>query len=174
MSVGSIQVALAGTLTALVACMRKRISMGAKTVELGSAFLVENKFIVILPIVEASIVMLLFSGVIAGGASLYSLGEFEFPSNAAIPSVFLESAEVAMVFFYLAFGLMLIFFIVGCNNFLLCSAVSVWYFSNENWKKPFCDSFGRMSRYHLGSVFFASVVHGILFVVKILANLFSF
>ena len=31
-SVGSIQVALAGALTTIVACMRKRISMGAKTV----------------------------------------------------------------------------------------------------------------------------------------------
>lgn len=119
--------------------------------------------------------ILVFAGLISGAASLYSLGTYEFPNNTAIPTVFLESKEVAMIFFFIGVSVCLIFFFVGCNNFLLCSAVSVWYFSDVDWSEgaPCGDSLQRLVRFHTGSVFFAGIIHGLLFVAKVLANVFS-
>ena len=47
---GSILIGLSVLFTILVCCMRSRISTGAKAVELGSIFLLENCCLVILPI----------------------------------------------------------------------------------------------------------------------------
>ncbi|MCB0371069.1 MAG: hypothetical protein KDD45_17035 [Bdellovibrionales bacterium] len=168
-----------GALLALLAiCLRSRISMGAKAVELGSMFLLANCFLVILPITQGILIILAFAGLVAGGVSLYSLGDFSFPNHAALPDIYLQGGEVAMFVVFLIVGLWLIFFFHGCNHFMLGSAVSVWYFSNvqggDSGGSPCGDSLWRLVRYHCGTVLFASFFNGFFFIVKFLANLFSF
>ena len=78
-------------LVLLVICLRTRISIGAKAVELGAMFLLSNCFLVILPITQGFIIILALAGFIAGGVSLLSLGDFSFPNNQAFPSISLTS-----------------------------------------------------------------------------------
>ncbi len=77
----------------------------------------------------------------------------------------------------MAAGLWTIFFFHGCNHYVLCSAVAVWYFNHETKHEPgapFGDSLHRLMRFNIGSVALTSLVNGLFFVVKILAHIFSF
>jgi hypothetical protein len=124
--VGSVLLAL------MAICLRSRISLGAKAVELGSMFLLSNCYLVILPITQGILIILALGGLIAGAVGLYSLGDFSFPNNAAFPDIYLTGGEIAAVVIFIAVGLWLIFFLHGCNHYMLCSSVSVWYFNNVN------------------------------------------
>lgn len=81
-----------------------------------------------------------------------------------------------MVVFFMVGGVWLVFFFHGCNHFMLCSAVSIWYFNQvgQNGGAPCCDSLWRLSRFHSGSVAITALLNGLLFVFKILAAIFSF
>jgi hypothetical protein len=124
--VGSVLLAL------MAICLRSRISLGAKAVELGSMFLLSNCYLVILPITQGILIILALGGLIAGAVGLYSLGDFSFPNNAAFPDIYLTGGEIAAVVIFIVVGLWLIFFLHGCNHYMLCSSVSVWYFNNVN------------------------------------------
>ena len=173
---GVVLIIIAVLMTPLVVCLKSRIAIGAKAVELGSMFLLENCFLVILPITQGILVVCALAGLVAGSVSLYSLGTFSFVNNSAVPTIYLKQAEIAAFVVFLVVGLWLIFFLHGCNHFMLCSAVSVWYFNNLNGGEgsPCGDSTWRLLRYHLGSVTFASLTNGFFFIIKLLANLFSF
>ena len=74
-------------------------------------------------------------------------------------------------------GLWTLFYFHGCNQFILSSATAVWYFQHENSEEqasPFCDSLGRLIRFHSGSVSIVSLIHGLFFVIKLICNIFSF
>lgn len=160
----------------LAICLRSRISMGIKAVELGSIFLLENCCLAILPVTLILFIAGGIAGLIYGAASLYSLGTFTFPNNSSFPIVELDVGQIIMVSLFLAASVWMLFFYHGCNHFTLCSAVSVWYFNhlNNNQGAPCGDSLWRLFRYHIGSVAFTSLIHGLLFVIKILATIFSF
>ena len=81
-----------------------------------------------------------------------------------------------MFVIFLVVSLWLIFFFHGCNVFMLCSSVAVWYFNNvkKGDGAPCGDSLWRLLRYHSGSVVFASLLNGFFWIIKFLANLFSF
>ena len=81
--VGSVLLAL------MAICLRSRISLGAKAVELGSMFLLSNCYLVILPITQGILIIGALGGLIAGAVGLYSLGDFSFPNNAAFPDIYL-------------------------------------------------------------------------------------
>jgi hypothetical protein len=174
--VGSCLLGGAVLLALLVLCLRSRIAMGAKAVELGSMFLLENCLLVVLPVSQGLLIILALAGLIAGAGALYSLGDFGFPNGAALPEVYINSVELAMLIVFLVVSLWLIFFLHGCNHFMLSSAVAVWYFSHVEGSEgaPCGDSLWRMVRFHLGSVAFTSLSNGFFFIVRVLANLFSF
>ena len=173
---GSCLIAGSVLLTLLVICLCRRIMVGAKAVELGGMFLLNNCFLVILPITQGFILIITLAGFVAGGISLLSLGDFSFPNNRPLPNISLNGGEIAMAVIFIVVGLWLVFFFHGCNHFMLSSAVSVWYFSTMNGGEgaPCGDSMWRLVRYHIGSVVFASLFNGFFFVIKILANIFSF
>jgi len=168
--VGSVLLAL------LAICLRSRIAMGAKAVELGSMFLLSNCYLVILPITQGILIVFSLAGLIAGAIGLYSLGDPSYPNNAAFPDIAVSGGGIAAIVVFLVVGLWLIFFFHGCNHYMLCSSVSVWYFNNVNGEggSPCSDSIWRLCRYHTGTVVFASLFNGFFFVIKLLANLFSF
>lgn len=173
---GSCLIVASVLLTLLVICLRSRIAIGAKAVELGAMFLLSNCFLVILPVTQGFIIILALAGLVAGGIAILSMGDFSFPNNSAVPTISLNEGEIAMLVIFLMVGLWLVFFCSGCNSFMLCSAVSVWYFNTLNGGEgsPCGDSLWRMIRYHLGTVTFSSLFNGFLFIIKLLANLFSF
>ena len=107
---------------------------------------------------------------------LYSRGDFSFPDDAALPSISLDTGEVVMVAVFGAASLWMIFFFHGCNHFMLCSSVSIWYFKDSKGESgaPCCDSLWRLFRYHSGSVAFGSLLNGLLFVVRIIIHILSF
>ena len=160
----------------LAICLRSRIELGANAVKLGSLFIFENCCVTMLPIFQAALVVLTLIALVAGGLSLYSWGHLSFPNNAAIPEVSLSPGQVAMMVFYIWAGIWLVFFFFGANTFMLSSSVCIWYFNSVSGSggAPCCDSLWRLLRFHSGSVAFASLLTGIFFVVKILANIFSF
>lgn len=169
--IGSILIAAALILLLLVICLRSRLSMGAKAVELGSIFLFENCCLAFLPISQIVLIVLALVAMVFGGGYLYSNGTFSFPNNDTFPSVSLDSGQVVMVIVFLATGVWLIFFFHGCNHFMLCSSVANWYF---NQTEPCSMSLWRLVRYHAGSVALTSLVNGIFFIFKILAHILSF
>jgi hypothetical protein len=95
-------------------------------------FLLNNCFLVILPVLEGALIILALAGFIAGGVSLLSLGDFSFPDNQPFPNLAFNGGEIGMIVVFVVASLWLIFFINGCNQFMLCSGVSVWYFSTLN------------------------------------------
>ena len=132
--------------------------------------------LVILPITQGFVIILNLVMLLTGAVSLYADGTFSFPNNSAIADVSLSNGQVALAFFFIGSGIWTLFFLHGCNNFILSSATAVWYFfnSNGNAGSPCCDSLWRLLRYHLGSVALASILNGLLFIVKIIANVLSF
>ena len=163
-------------LTLLVICLRSRIMMGANAVKLGSLFIFENCMTTMLPITFGCLILLALVGLITGGISLYSDGQLSFPNNRAVPEIHLSGGQIALIIFFIFAGLWTVFFLNGCNNFLLCSAVAIWYYSHSGGSTgaPCCDSFWRLLRYHWGSVALSSMLNSSLFVLKVLANILSF
>jgi len=88
---GSCLIAGSVLLALLVICLRTRISVGAKAVELGGMFLLNNCFLVVLPITQGFIIIFALAGFLAGAISLLSLGDFSFPSNRPFPLISLDS-----------------------------------------------------------------------------------
>ena len=173
---GSCLIGASVLLALLTICLRSRIALGSKAVELGSMFLLSNCYLVILPITQGILIIFSLGGLIAGAVGLYSMGNFGFPNNSAFPSIFLSGGEIAAVVIFIFVALWLIFFFHGCNHYMLCSSVSIWYFNNVNGEggAPCGDSIWRLTRFHSGTVVFASLLNGFLFIIKLLANLFSF
>jgi len=85
---------------------------------------------IILPITQAIFVAGTIGGTIIGGIYLYSLGDISFPKADAFATISLTVSQIVMISFFLASGLWSMFFFHGCNHFMLCSSVSVWYFNN--------------------------------------------
>ena len=81
-----------------------------------------------------------------------------------------------MIVFFLAGGLWLIFLMHGCNHYLLCSSVVIWYFNGSDGyeNSPCGQSLVRLLRFNLGSVAFSSFLNGLFFIIKLIAHLFSF
>jgi hypothetical protein len=112
-----------------------------------------------------------------GGIYLYSMGNLSFPDNIAFPVITLSTVNIVAVTAYLVGGFWLVFFFHGCEYFILCSAVSIWYFNHEarsNMGSPFGDSIHRMLRYHPGSIAITALINGLLSTVSMIANLLSF
>jgi hypothetical protein len=133
--------------------------------------------VILLPISQAIFVAAGLAAIIIGGVYLYSLGNFTFPNAVAFPVIALPASEIAMVVAFLVGGFWLVFFFLGCNSFILCSAVSIWYFNHESphdLGAPFGDSLFRLIRYHPGSVAITAFINCIFEVVRIIANLLSF
>jgi hypothetical protein len=81
-----------------------------------------------------------------------------------------------MLSVFFAACLWMIFFFHGCNHYVLCSAVAVWYFDGSNGYQnaPCGQSFSRLFRFNLGTVAFTSLVNGLFFIVKVIAHILSF
>ena len=169
---------VAGVLLAIFTiCLRSRIALGAKSVELGAMFLLENCGVILLPITQALFILAGIAAIIVGGSYLYSLGSFTFPDNSAFPAIQLPPEIVVIMVVYLLGGFWLVFFFHGCNHFIICSAASIWYFNHESphdLGAPFGDSLHRLLRFHPGSVAVTSLINGVFYIVKILAHILSF
>ena len=112
-------VALSVLLTLLVICLCRRIMIGAKAVELGGMFLLNNCFLVVLPITQGFILIITLAGFVAGGISLLSLGDFSFPNNQPLPNISLNGGEIAMAVIFIIVGLWLVFFFHGSPFFFI-------------------------------------------------------
>lgn len=175
--IGSGFIVVGALLALIVICMRSRIALGSKAVELAAMFLLENCCVIVLPMTQAVFIAAGLAVVIAGSIYLYSLGSFTFPGNIAFPVITMPPENVVILVLFLVGGFWLIFYFHGCNHFTLCSAVSIWYFNNESphdLGAPFCDSLYRLTRFHSGSVAITSLVNGVFYILKIIAHILSF
>ncbi len=175
--IGSGMIAAGVLIAILTICLRSKIALGSKSVELGAIFLFENCCFILLPISQAIFIVSGLAAIIVGGIYLYSIGNLSFPDNIAFPVITLSTLNIVAVAGYLFGGFWLIFFFHGCEYFILCSAVSIWYFNHEspnNTGAPFGDSIHRLIRYHPGSVAITALVNGLLSVLAMIANLLSF
>ena len=87
---------------------------------------------ILLPILQVILIKITFLAVIVGAGYLFSLGTFYFPGGAAFPSIDLSGGDIAMIVIFFAGGLWLIFFMHGCNHYILSSAVVIWYFNGSD------------------------------------------
>ena len=49
------------------------------------------------------------------------------------------------------------------------SGAAIWYYQQDS---PLCTSFYRLLRYHTGSLAFASLLFGVLFILRLIAKFF--
>ena len=84
---------------------------------------------IILPVSQVILIFLTIVAFIFGAGYLYSEGTLTYPNNDAFPDISLNGGQIAMISVYFAACLWMIFFFHGCNHFMLCSAVAVWYFN---------------------------------------------
>jgi len=126
---------------------------------------------VILPLTQAILIFGAFAALVAGAGYLYSTGDITLPDNLAFPVYSLPVTQIVLLAVYLAACLWVIFFFNGCNHFMLSSAVAIWYFKSGS---PCCESLWRLFRYHSGSVAFTSLINGVFFLIRLIANIFSF
>jgi len=131
---------------------------------------------VFLPITQVFFIIATITALIFGAGYLYSEGAITFPGNAAFPSISLNGGQIAMIVVFFAACLWMIFFFHGCNHYLLCSAVAIWYFNGTNGYEtaPCGESLHRLVRFNLGSVAITSLINGVFFIIKIIANILSF
>jgi len=127
--IGSCLIAAGVFILLLAICLRNRIRMGSKAVELGAVFLLQNCFMIILPITQAIFITATIGALIIGVVAIYSMGPFTFPDNIAFPLVSFTNGQIIMLASFLAGALWTLFWLQGCNHFTLCSAVSIWYFN---------------------------------------------
>ena len=83
---------------------------------------------VILPITQAIFVIATLVVMVIGGVSLFSMGDLDLSDNRAFPIVHLSGAQIAYVSICLFGGLCTLFYFHGANQFILSSAVPIWYF----------------------------------------------
>lgn len=174
--VGSAVIVAAFLFFLLVLCLHSRLTMGTKAVELGSLFLFDNCCMIFLPITQVFFILSIITSLIFGAGYLYSEGTLTFPNNAAFPSVSLDGGQIAMIVIYFCACLWMIFFFHGCNHYLLCSSVVIWYFNGTNGYEnaPCGQSLQRLVRFNAGSVALTSLVNGVFFIIKIIAHILSF
>jgi len=84
---------------------------------------------IFLPITQAIFVLGALGGTIVGAVYLYSLGIRT--SNDAFSFLTLNAGQIALICVLIAGGIWMVFFFQGCNRFLHCSAVAVWYFNQK-------------------------------------------
>ena len=85
---------------------------------------------VLLPVTQAIFVVAAIAATIAGVVYLYSLGSLSFTGTNAFPDVSLSDGQKVMLAFIVGGGVWTMFFFHGCNHYMMCSAVAVWYFSH--------------------------------------------
>ena len=124
-----------------------------------------------MPITQAILVFATFVAMVVGASFIYSLGDLSLPEHSAFAIFSLPTTQIVLLTVYIAACLWMIFFFNGCNHFMLSSAVSIWYF---NCGSACCDSLYRLSRFHSGSVALTSLINALFFIIKMLANVFSF
>jgi len=103
--------------------------IGSKAVEIGTTFLFQNCYMIILPITQALFILGALGGTIIGCIYLYSLGVRK--SNDAFSLLSLDVGQMILIAFLAAGGIWMVFFFQGCNRFLHCSAVAIWYFNQK-------------------------------------------
>lgn len=113
----------------LTICLRSKIMAGSKAIEIGTTFLFENCYMIILPLTQAIFVLCTFGGTIVGVIYLYSLGERT--STQAFSLLSLNVGTIVLMSLLAAAGIWMVFFFQGCNRFLHCSAVAIWYFNQK-------------------------------------------
>lgn len=173
--VGIVLIVIGVLFLLLVICLRTKIMLGSKAVEIGTIFLFENCYMIILPLTQAIFIMSTFGATIIGGLYLYSLGTRTV--NASFTLLTLDIGTMILIAFLIAGGAWMIFFFQGCNRFMHCSAVAIWYFNqkeNGETGAPFCDSLGRLVKFHMGSVAITGLLNGLFFFIKLLAAIFTF
>lgn len=132
---------------------------------------------VLLPVSQAIFLGGGLAGLIVGGIYLYSKGDFTFPDNAAFPVIATTASQIIIVIVFVLGAIWLLCYFIGCNSFILCSAVSIWYFNHESQHdlgNPFGDSLSRLIRFHSGSVAITGFLNGIFAALSFIANLLSF
>lgn len=178
--VGSCLLGAALLFFVIVLCLGSRISMGAAVVETASIFLREQCLISLMPIVQTLFFVGSIAALLVGLIYLYSIGQQGPPlASKAFVTVTLDTSLIVMISFFSAGGLWTIFWIHGSNHFVVSSSACIWYFNHDEYAKgprgrPFCDSIGRLLRYHPGTVAFASLLFALFFILRLLAQLFSF
>jgi hypothetical protein len=66
-------------------------------------------------------------------------------------------------------GFWMICWIFYSNTFIVMSGAAIWYYQQDS---PLCTSFYRLLRYHTGSLAFASLLFGVLFILRLIAKFF--
>lgn len=175
--IGSVCLAFGVLMLLIVCCLRRKISMGSKSVEMAAIYLVETCYIALVPLIQAILIVGALAGIIVGAIYIYSNGTMYFVNNDAFATVYLTNSQIIMISFLLAGGLWTVFWIHGSNHFILCSSASIWYFNHHNNRdlhgSPLCDSIDRLFRYHSGTVAFCSLLNGVFFILKVLAQILS-
>ena len=87
---------------------------------------------IILPITQALLVVATIVAMAVGGVTLFSMGELDLSDNRAFPLVHLSVAQIIYISICLFGGLWTLFYFHGANQFIISSAVPIWYFNHEN------------------------------------------
>ena len=132
MATGIVSIIGAILLFLLVCCLHSRLQTGIKAVELGSIFLFDNCCMVMLPVTQVIFILGSILALIYGAGCLFSLGTFSFPNQAALPVINIDDWQTTMLIVYFAAAVWMIFFFHGCNHYMLCSSVAIWYFDGTN------------------------------------------
>lgn len=126
---GIVLISVGVLFTLLTICLRSRIMIGSKAVEIGSIFLFENCYMILLPITQAIFIVSSLGATIVGAVYLYSLGTRT--STDAFSFLTLDVTTIILISILAAGGIWMVFFFQGCNRFLHCSAVAIWYFNQK-------------------------------------------
>jgi hypothetical protein len=132
---------------------------------------------VLLPITQAIFVIGTIAAILVGGVCLCSMGTLTFPNNSGFPIINFDTDQIVTISIFLGGGIWSMFYFHGCNHFMICSSVAIWYYNHESkyeYGKPFGDSLFRLIRFNTGSIALTSIINGCLFILKIIAHLFSF
>ncbi|CAG9312478.1 unnamed protein product [Blepharisma stoltei] len=148
--------------------MCNRIRLAIAIMKTSTLFLKDVWYAIFVPPLFFAITVVFYIYWVCAILYLYSDGKIKKNSESPYLSWNGDSRN-AIVFEF--FGMLWVnTFIVALNNFILSSAVCIWYFSQNTDSRaqtPISTSFYRAFRYHQGSLAFGSFLLAIIWAIKI-------
>lgn len=163
---------LAGIYACLLACCYRRIQLAISIVDAASDFVGTTPRVFAIPFVFFFFSASFIIWWVISAIWVFSVGEVEY-SGSIIANI-KWNTTTRYVWIYHLFGLFWISaFIIGCSQFLVAAVCSLWYFSygaksDDHGHRNMVTAWGWLTKYHVGSVAFGSLIIAIMEMIKVI------
>jgi len=156
----------------IILCIFGRIRLGIAVLHCSADFINATPSVFLVPIVFLFLVVSWIAIWVVSAAWIFSVGEIKPNETVTVLSTVEWDKQTRYIFLYYLFGLLWInAFLIGCIQFIISAACSIWYFSftsDEKGKGSLTKGVKWIYRFHIGSIAFGSCLIAIIQFIRIL------